>query len=64
MNETIGKVFENIPITSFKRTKNLRDFLGGNTIVNSKVKKKKKPSTEKGDATHVTVGKTQNVIVK
>ena len=41
MNETIGKVFENIPITSFKRTKNLRDFLGGNTIVNSKVKKKK-----------------------
>ena len=63
MNETIGKVFENIPITSFKRTKNLRDCLSGNTIVNSKVKKNK-PSTEKEDVTHVIVGKTQNVIVK
>ena len=63
MNETIGKVFENIPITSFKRTKNLRDRLSGNTIANSKVKKNK-PSTEKGDVTHVTVRKTQNVIVK
>ena len=57
MNEIIGKAFENIPMTSFKRTKNLRDLLSGNTVVNSKTKKTK-PSTEREDVTHVTVGKT------
>ena len=39
VNETIGKVFENIPIISIKRTRNLRDLLDGTTIVNGKVKK-------------------------
>ena len=39
VNETIEKVFENIPIISIKRTRNLRDLLGGTTIVNGKVKK-------------------------
>ena len=41
INEAIGKVFEDISITSFNRTRNFRDrdLLGRDTIVNGKVKK-------------------------
>ena len=38
-NETLRKSFTNNPLVSFKRTKKLRDLLGGNTMVNDKVKK-------------------------
>ena len=39
IQEMIQKAFTKTPIVSFKGTKNLRDILGGNTIVNDKVKK-------------------------
>lgn len=56
---TIQKAFATTPIVSFKRTKALRNIIGGNTIVNGKVKRNDKPNTELGHAPHVTVGKTQ-----
>ena len=37
INEAIRKSFINTPITSFKRTKNLRGLPDGKTIVNDKV---------------------------
>lgn len=40
IKEAIQKAFTKIPIVSFTRRKTLRKVLGGNTIVNGKVKKK------------------------
>ena len=38
MNENLAKIFESDPITSFKRTRNLREIIRGNNIINNNFK--------------------------
>ena len=38
MNENLAKIFEGDPITSFKRTRNLREIIRGNNIINNNLK--------------------------
>ena len=50
------KSFTSTPLTSFKRTKNIRDLVDGNTIVNDKVQKQQ-TIKKQGDASRVIVRK-------
>ena len=39
INKDLREVFQNAPITAFKRNKNLKELIGGNKIENNRVKK-------------------------
>ena len=45
INPNLAKSFELKPILSFKRSKNLKNLIGGNTLINGKLKKTYKPVT-------------------
>ena len=47
MNENLAKTFEGDPITSFKRTRNLREIIRGNNIINNNLKITKENTNRK-----------------
>ena len=46
INPNLAKLLELKPILSFKRSKNLKNLIGGNTLIDGKLKKTYKPVTK------------------